>query len=59
MMDALLGWRLGATLNSFEQRFITDNDERYERQGATLSLSPKQWQIILSIRWKTCDRRAV
>lgn len=53
LMDALLGFRLvSVKFSEFEQRFLKDNEERYETEGPVIRFSPKQWQIVVSIRMK-------
>lgn len=36
----------GAKLNDWERGFLKDQKERYDKYGAGLSLSPKQWACL-------------
>ncbi len=36
-------------LNQWEQNFVRDQKTRYEEHGATIMLSPKQWNILNKI----------
>ena len=39
-------------LNSFQQKFIEDLLERYDRYGKKTFISPKQWEVITEISEK-------
>ena len=34
------------SLNSWEQGFLKDNIDRYQKYKAGISLSPKQWSVL-------------
>lgn len=42
-------------LNDWERGFLKDQIERYEKYGAGLSLSPKQWNVLNKIHEKVTD----
>lgn len=39
-------------INAWERKFLDDQKERYEEQGAAMSLSPKQRAILMKIEEK-------
>lgn len=42
-------------LDDWELRFCSDQEERFEKHGADIILSPKQWAILRKIHDKVTD----
>lgn len=38
--------------NAWEQKFMADQGERWEKYGAGINMSPKQWEMLRKIRAK-------